>query len=142
MNPNRAGVRNLSSMKTTNSVEEISEAASLFRNQVMELREKCETLEEVGKREILPRLDRLGTMVQALDRDIREVETNHGADLDTTTELAATIETELSNLIPEVEAILTGNPTTVSAVFDASLHAVEQAGKAIRKAGSKITNSK
>lgn len=137
MNPNRAGVRILYSMKRPESVKEIKEAALIFRQQLSALEKQIEPIQEVAKREAQPRLARLDTMITALERDIDEVGGSAGADLETTVALAETIDVEISNLIPELEALSQGNPTTVSAVFDASLHAVEQAGEAIKKATAK-----
>lgn len=129
-------------MKAKQTIEETKKTAHAFRLQLNDLRSKCEGLQEVPKREAMPRIERLETMISALERDVAEVPQEAGADLQTTEELAGTISAELGNLIPEMDALLQGNPTTVSAVFDASIEAVNNAGEAIRKITEKISSVK
>jgi len=129
-------------MNEIHSSEDRLKAAKIYRDQLEALRPRCEDLEEGAKREAMPRIERIDTMISALERDVKEVGQSEGADTQTADELAKTIEAELGNLIPEMEALLQGNPTTVSAVLDASMDVVEKAGDQLKKVTSKIPKMK
>tara|TARA_R110000850_G_scaffold42454_32_gene108994 strand:+ start:455 stop:811 length:357 start_codon:yes stop_codon:yes gene_type:complete len=90
-------------------------------------------LPEVAKMDLSPRMKRLDTMIHALERDVEEVSMPAGASLETAEHLHQTIETELSNLNHEVEFLSMGNPTTITAALDASMHAADKIGSTIRK---------
>ncbi|MDF1657444.1 MAG: hypothetical protein P1U58_07520 [Verrucomicrobiales bacterium] len=129
-------------MNATTPTENRLKTAAVYRGQLEALRGRCEDLPEIANREAMPRIERLDTMISALERDVTEVNNPEGADAQTVSDLSEVVETELGNLIPEMEALLQGNPTTVSAVFDASLNAVEKASEKIKEVTSKIPKMK
>lgn len=118
--------------------EQITSAATALRTRLERLKDVVESLPEAAKHDAKPKVDRMETMLSALERDITEMPEATGADQLTTRELANQVEFELNNLEHEIEALSLGNPTTVDAALDASLHAVEKAGNALRKLTEKV----
>jgi len=101
------------------SSTELRKSAIDARRRLNEIEEKAQGFEEAATVAMQPRIERLGTMISALERDAGEINELTGADKQTTVELAGTIENELSNLAIEVRTMGQGNPTTVSAAIDA-----------------------
>ena len=98
------------------SVKTVSEQIDAKISNISMLVDK---LEEGARVDMAPKLSRLQTMNEALIRDISEAETPGGADRETVFELAETLERKTDDLLREVQALSSGNPTTVSAAVDA-----------------------
>ena len=116
----------------------IVKASTALRARLERLKEVVKDLPEAVKQDALPKTERMETMMSALERDVEEISDDKGADQLTTRELASQVEFELQNLEDEIKALSLGSPTTVDAALDASLHAVEKAGNALRKLTGKV----
>lgn len=80
-------------------------------------------------------------MHRALERDISELLLPFGATEDTVVALLSTLERKARDFGHEVDALAQGAPTTVSAAIDATLHAVEWMGEAIKKCTSRVATA-
>lgn len=101
-----------------NLSRELKSTAEDADRQLAMIEEKARGLEDAASVALQPRIDRLKTMVAALNRDATEVDQSAGADADTARELAENVRKELSNLAIEVQTMSQGNPTTISAAID------------------------
>lgn len=87
------------------------------------LTEKADSLTEAARIDLGSRLADLNTIVSALERDVEELGNVAGADQRTVEQLHEELAKRLEDLHFEIEALQTGNPTTVSAAVDAVIRA-------------------
>lgn len=124
-------------MKAMYDPTSIARASTTLRNRLEQVRETVEHFPVAAKQDALPRVERLDTMVQALERDAEEIKMPHGATLNTVRALANCAEHELTDLEHEMNALAGGNPTTLDAALEAALRGIERARKALRKFNGK-----
>jgi len=89
------------------------------------LSEVVSRLELAAKADAEPKVDRLQTMVGALKRDVHEAREETGADEEVVEKLYTQLRDETHRLSHEIGALAQGNPTTVSAVGDAGIIAID-----------------
>ncbi|MCG8598560.1 MAG: hypothetical protein MI807_00260 [Verrucomicrobiales bacterium] len=105
-------------MEKTEPVSQISNKKDQLAAKVSAIRELTNRLQEGARIDMEPKVERVETMLAALERDVTESATPGGADQATTASLADQLERETEDLLREVQALSTGNPTTVSAALD------------------------
>jgi len=120
-------------MSSEAETSQLKSHAEKLRTRFDELKDEAEELTEAAKADVNPRLERLEIMLHAFERDAEEVLQGKGASPEKTIELEETIGSEFRDLQHELDALVQGNPTTVSAALDATIHAVERAGNALSK---------
>lgn len=113
-------------MSNTLEPEELRIEANALRNRYNELSTKVSQLENAAEADFQAKLDRLDTMVSALERDVLELDSPEVTNLETANRLQSTIQSELNDLMLEVDTLSQGNPTTVSAALDATMRAVDK----------------
>ncbi len=118
----------MTTMSTTLSPDELRTEAVTLRNRYNELSAKVNRLENAAEADFQPKLDRLDTMISALERDVLELDRPEGTNLETANKLHAEVQSELDDLILEIDTLSQGNPTTVSAALDATMRAVDKVG--------------
>ena len=122
---------------TTPSI--LQEAARDFRSYFDELQAKVSSLPEATKVDVEPKLHRLDTMIHALERDSGEADKEKGATAEKVDDLLGTVRKEFADLRLEIETLAQGNPTTLDATLDATVHAMEKAGKTLRKMTGRVS---
>ncbi len=106
-------------MNAEKQQSELKNKASHLHTRVAKLREQVEGLTTAATRDMMSKVEQLETMVAALQRDAGELSSAAGADLETVRELYSVTESKLTSLEHEIDALASGNPTTVSAAVDA-----------------------
>lgn len=98
----------------------------------------AESLEYVPRMDIQPKLDRLDTMMRALERDVSELCQSSGANEETVERLYLSAAARSQSLSHELEALSFGNPTTVSAAADTLFKAFGRASDTVKTITSKV----
>ena len=115
-------------MRTTLTPDQLRTESQLLRNRHNELSAKVARLENAAEADFRAKLGRLATMISALERDVLELDSPGGTNLETANKLRSTIQSELNDLMLEIDTLSQGNPTTVSAALDATMRAVDKVG--------------
>ena len=106
-------------MNAEEQQNELKNKASNLYTRVSKLRVQVEGLTAAATLDMIGKVEQVETMVSALQRDAGELSSKSGADLETVKELHAVTDSKLDSLEHEIEALATGNPTTISAAVDA-----------------------
>lgn len=109
-------------MITRNESSEFQLQHGKFERRAAVLREKVQGLTNAATADMIGKVNEVETMVGAFKRDISEINSEGGADYDTTSNLGSVIDSKLTSLEHEIEALSLGNPTTVSAAVDALMN--------------------
>ncbi len=92
---------------------------------IQRIAEAVAELQIAARDDMVPKVERLQTMEQALRRDFEEQSSESGADSQTVANLYAELRHETTDLDNEMGALGQGAPTTISAGVDAVIKAVE-----------------
>ncbi len=106
-------------MNAEEQQNELENKASNLHTRVSKLRVQVEELTAAATLDMIGKVEQIETMVSALERDAGELSAKTGADMKTVKELHAVTDSKLTSLEHEIEALSTGNPTTISAAVDA-----------------------
>lgn len=128
--PFRSSPREMSNLQDTTTLQE---DARYLRENMSNLNERASSLPEAVQQDLQPKIDRIETMVSALERDAVEAGKSAGASQETARELRNVIELELSRLDQETENLSIGAPTTITAALDAIFHTIESAEEKLKK---------
>lgn len=125
-------------MDQSQTSEDLKQNAEYLRLKWNILSERIDSLPEATGRDLEPKVGRIRTMIEALERDAKEVDKPIGASAETARELRSVLDTELERLEQETETLEIGAPTTVTTALDAILHVVERAEGRLRKLTGRV----
>jgi len=97
------------------------------------MKEAYEELPAAMREDLHSRMERIETMLKALDRDIDELSLDHGADRAQVAQLEDVIDSELAKFDHEIETLSLGSPSTLTAALDKLLDTLERVGERFRR---------
>lgn len=120
-------------MSDPNTIPSNQELQSLSED-ILGIADVVDSLPTAAKIDAAPKIERLQVMEQALFRDLAEARSSErGADSGTVENLFNELRRETTNLKQEMSVINQGNPTTISAVGDVAMDAIEAAANKVAK---------